>query len=34
MLKEGKVDVSKDEALKVEIIRLHHDMPMEGHGEQ
>jgi len=34
MLKEGKVYVPKDEALRVEIIRLHHDMPMEGHGGQ
>ena len=24
----------KDEALRVEIIRLHHDTPMEGHGGQ
>ena len=34
MLKEEKVYVPKDEALRVEIIRLHHDMPMGGHGEQ
>jgi len=34
MLKEGKVYVPKDEALRVEIIRLHHDMPMGGHGGQ
>ena len=26
--------VPKDEKLKVEIIRLHHDMPIAGHGEQ
>jgi len=32
MLKEGKVYVPKDEALRVEIIRLHHDTPMGGHG--
>ena len=32
MLKEGKVYVLKDEALRVEIIRLHHDTPMGGHG--
>ena len=31
MLKEGKVYVPKDEALRVEIIRLHHDTPMGGH---
>jgi len=34
MLKEGKVYVPKDEALRIEIIRLHHDTSMEGHGEQ
>jgi len=34
MLKEEKVYVPKDEALRVEIIRLHHDMPMGGHGGQ
>ena len=34
MLKEGKVYVPKDEALRIEIIRLHHDMPMGGHGGQ
>jgi len=34
MLKEGKVYVPKDEALRVEIIRLHHYMPMGGHGGQ
>ena len=34
MLKEGKVYVPKDEALRVEIIRLHHDIPMGGHGGQ
>ena len=34
MLKEEKVYVPKDKALRVEIIRLHHDMPMEGHGGQ
>jgi len=34
MLKEGKVYVPKDKALRVEIIRLHHDTPMGGHGEQ
>ena len=26
--------MSKDEVLRVEIIRLHHDMPMGGHGRQ
>ena len=34
MLKEGKVYVPKDEALRVEIIRLHHDTPVGGHGGQ
>jgi len=34
MLKEGKVYVPKDKALRVEIIRLHHDMPIGGHGGQ
>ena len=34
MLKEGKVYVLKDETLRVEIIRLHHDTPMGGHGGQ
>ena len=34
MLKEGKVYVPKDEALRVEIIRLHHEMLMRGHGGQ
>jgi len=34
MLKEGKVYMPKDKALRVEIIRLHHDMPVGGHGGQ
>jgi len=34
MYKEGKVYMPKDEKLRAEIIRLHHDMPIEGHGEQ
>ena len=34
MLKEGKVYVPKDEKLRAEVIRLHHDMPVEGHGGQ
>jgi len=32
MLEEGKVYVSKDERLRAEVIRLHHDMPVRGHG--
>jgi len=34
LLKKGKVYVPKDEALRVEIIRLHHNTPMGGHGGQ
>jgi len=34
MLKEGKMYVPKDERLRAEVIRLHHDMPVGGHGEQ
>jgi len=34
VLKEGRVYVPKDEKLRVEIIRLHHDTPIAGHGEQ
>jgi len=31
VLKEGKIYVLKDKELKVEIIWLHHDMPVAGH---
>ena len=34
MLKEGKVYVPKDEELRMEIIWLHHDTPVGGHGGQ
>ena len=34
MLKEGKVYVPKDEKLRTEVIRLHHDMLVKGHGGQ
>ena len=34
MYKEGKVYVPKDKKLRAEIIRLHHDMPVGGHGGQ
>jgi len=34
MLKEGKVYVPKDEKLRVEIIRLHHNTSVRGHGGQ
>jgi len=32
MLKKRKVYVPKNEKLRVEVIRLHHDTPVEGHG--
>ena len=32
VLKKGKVYVLKDEELRTEIIWLHHDVPMAGHG--
>jgi len=31
MYKEGKVYVPKDDKLRMEIIRLHHDTPVGGH---
>ena len=34
MYKEGKVYVPKDNILRVEIIRLHHNIPVGGHGGQ
>jgi len=34
MYKEGKVYVPKDNKLRAEIIRLHHDMPVEGYRGQ
>jgi len=34
MYKEEKVYVPKDETHRAEIIRLHHDMPIGGHGGQ
>jgi len=34
VLKEGKVYVLKDEKLRVEIIQLHHNMPIAEHGGQ
>jgi len=34
MYKEGKVYVSKDKKLRAEIIKLHHDTPIGGHGGQ
>ena len=34
VLKEGRVYVPKNEKLRVEIIQLHHDIPIAGHGGQ
>jgi len=34
MLKEGKVYIPRDKRLRAEVIRLHHDMPVKGHGGQ
>ena len=34
MYKERKVYVPKDNILRAEIIRLHHNTPVGGHGEQ
>jgi len=34
MYREEKVYVTKDEVLRAEIIRLHHNTPVGGHGEQ
>ena len=32
VLKEGKIYVPKKEELRIEIIQLHHDVPVAGHG--
>jgi len=34
MYKEEKVYIPKDDILRAEIIRLHHNTPVEGHGGQ
>jgi len=34
MYKEEKIYISKDEKLRAEIVRLHHDMPIGEHGGQ
>ena len=34
MLKEGKVYMPRDKVLRIEIIRLHHDIPVGGHRGQ
>ena len=33
MLKEEKIYVPKDEKLRAEVIRLHHNIPVGEHGE-
>jgi len=34
VLKKGKVYVPKNEKLRVEIIQLHHNVPVAGYGEK
>jgi len=34
MYKEGKIYVPKDDKLRAEIIRLHHNIPVGDHGRQ
>jgi len=34
VLKEGKIYVLKNEELRMEIIQLHHDVPVAGHGRR
>jgi len=34
VLKERKIYVLKDESLRLEIIQLHHNVPILGHGGQ
>jgi len=34
MYKEGKVYIPRDDELRTKIVRLHHDMPIEGYGRQ
>jgi len=34
MYKEEKVYIPRDDKLRTKIIRLHHDMPIEGYGRQ
>ena len=34
VLKEGRVYIPKDEKLRMEIIQLHHDIPLAGYGGQ
>ena len=34
MYKKGKVYISKDKKLRVEIIRLYYDIPVQEHGRQ
>jgi len=34
MYKKRKIYVPKNEKFRAEIVRLHHDMPIGGHGRQ
>ena len=34
VLKKEKIYVTKNEELRVEIIQLHHNIPVAGHGER
>ena len=34
ILRDGKVYMPRNEKLRVEVIQLHHDIPVEGYGEQ
>ena len=34
MLRDGKVYIPQNEKLRIEVIQLHHDIPVKGHGEQ
>jgi len=34
MYKEKKIYIPKDDKLRAEIVRLHHNMPVGGHGGQ
>ena len=33
-MKEGKVYIPKEEELRAEVIQLHHDVPVAGHGRR
>ena len=34
VFREGNIYVLKDEVLRIEVIWLHHDIPVAGHGEK